>query len=306
AFADAGPFEGGSANPLNYPVNRLRVGNGQGFNTELPALGFPAGGLGPDNRVGAYIGDVWKIKPNFTLSIGLRYDRDTGRTDSDLPAIPELNTAFRGMGNPVQQANKNFAPQFGFAWDPKSNGKMVIRGGVGLYYENIIYNNVLFDRPYRLKTGAFGQTPYACFSGIASPVTVNTNPGSITPGAGVCNSAALKSPEVGGDATTGNTAGYIPVGQAIAPMMGFWQQYLSGNPLDLNAQNPNYISTGYLSGGLGVPLGMFAPGYKSPVSLQINIGIQREIRKGMVFSADFLRNVETRSLLGIDVNHDGS
>jgi hypothetical protein len=299
-------YPGGVTNPLNYPAARLRLGNGLGFSTLQPALGFPAGGLGPDNRLALYFGDNWKIKPNFTLTIGLRYDRDTGRTDSDLPAIPELNTAFPGMGNPVQQANKNFAPQFGFAWDPKSNGKMVIRGGVGLYYENIIYNNVLFDRPYRLKTGAFGQTPYACFSGIASPVTVNTNSGSIIPGDGVCNSAALKSPEVGGDATTGNTTGYIPVGQAIAPMMGFWQQYLAGNPLDLNAPNPNYISTGYLSGGLGVPLGMFAPGYKSPVSLQMNIGIQREIRKGMVFSADFLRNVETRSLLGIDVNHDGS
>ena len=37
----------------------------------------------------------------------------------------------------------------------------------------------------------------------------------------------------------------------------------------------------------------------------MNIGIQREIRHGMVFSADYLRNIETRSLLGIDVNHVG-
>ncbi len=46
AFAAAGPYPGGSANPLNYPVDRLRFGNGQGFSTENPALGFPAGGLG--------------------------------------------------------------------------------------------------------------------------------------------------------------------------------------------------------------------------------------------------------------------
>jgi hypothetical protein len=38
AFAAAGPYPSGSANPLNYPVNRIVVGNGQGFSTENPAL----------------------------------------------------------------------------------------------------------------------------------------------------------------------------------------------------------------------------------------------------------------------------
>jgi hypothetical protein len=37
----------------------------------------------------------------------------------------------------------------------------------------------------------------------------------------------------------------------------------------------------------------------------MNIGIQREVRHGMVFTADYLRNVETRSLIGVDVNHQG-
>jgi hypothetical protein len=47
AFAAAGPYPGGSANPLNYPVNRLVVGNGQGFSTEthfrLPGWRLGAG-----------------------------------------------------------------------------------------------------------------------------------------------------------------------------------------------------------------------------------------------------------------------
>jgi hypothetical protein len=74
--------------------------------------------------------------------------------------------------------------------------------------------------------------------------------------------------------------------------------------LDLKAPNPNYIGN-FLDAGLGVPLGVLAPDYKTPRSLQINFGIQREIRHGMVFSADYLRNVGTHSLLGIDINHDG-
>src|SRR5581483_2467515 len=168
-----GSFPGGASNPLNYPVQRLRVGNGQGFNTLDPALGFPAGGLGPDNRIGIYIGDSWKIKPNFTLSAGLRYDRDTGRTDSDLPADAAINAVFPGQGNRVKQANLNFAPQLGLAWDPKSNGKTVIRAGIGLFYENVIWNNVLFDRPLRLQTGAFNAVTSACFRGQPQPVPVS-------------------------------------------------------------------------------------------------------------------------------------
>src|ERR1700722_560569 len=146
------------------------VGNGQGYSTTEAALGYPAGGLGPDNRLSFYVGDTWKVLPNLTISPGLRWERDTGRTDSDLPAIPELNNAFPGYGNAVRQANDNFAPQLGLAWDPNSNGKTVIRAGAGLYYENVIYNNVLFDRPLRERNGAFLQTPAACFAGGAIPI----------------------------------------------------------------------------------------------------------------------------------------
>jgi hypothetical protein len=290
AFAAAGPFPGGTANPLNWPVNRLTVGNGQGFNTLEPALGFPAGGLGPDNRVGLYVGDSWKIKPNFTLSFGLRYDRDTGRTDSDLPADPTINAAFPGYGNRVQQANLNFAPQLGFAWDPKKNGKTVIRGGAGLYYENVIYNNVLFDRPLRLKTGAFNATNFACNNGVAAAIPVAG--GTLTPGVGSA-----------GPDFCGNNQ-YI--GSEIPAILSFWNQVKAGNPFNLHAPNPNYIGSLLAAGvGGGTAPDLFAPDYKTPRSLQINFGLQQEIRHGMVLSADYLRNVETRTLIGIDANRQG-
>lgn len=283
AFAATGPFPGGINNPLNYPVENVRYGNGLGFSTLDPALGFPAGGLGPDNRLGLYFGDSWKVRPNFTVSLGLRYDRDTGRTDSDLPADAAINAQFPGWGAPVKQPNKNFAPQLGIAWDPMKNGKTVIRGGVGLYYENVIYNNVLFDRPLRLTTGAFNQTPLGCSSGTPQKMLIKG--GTLTPDAGSC----------------GNN---IYVGNAIPAVLSTWAKYEAGNPLDLTAPNPNYVGNA-LAAGQNVAAGLFAPNYDSPRSLQINFGIQREIRHGMVLSADYLRNVETHSLLGIDINHAG-
>jgi hypothetical protein len=281
-FANGGSFPGGSANPLNWDVNRLRVGNGQGYSTLQAALGFPAGGLGPDNRIGLYVGDSWKIKPNLTLSYGLRYDRDTGRTDSDLPADPNINAAFPGYGNRVKQANLNFAPQIGFAWDPNKNGKTVVRGGVGLFYENVIWNNVLFDRPARLQTGAFNAVTSACLGGKAQPVPVSS--GTISP-VGICGNG-------------------VHIGDVIPQITSFWSQVLAGNTFDPKTPNPNYAGT-LLSLGLGQPAFLYAPTYQTPRSVQINFGIQREIRHGMIFSADYLRNIETHSLLAVDVNKVG-
>jgi hypothetical protein len=270
-----------ASNPLSYENQLTIIGTGQGFSTENPALGFPAGGLGPDNRVGLYIGDSWKIRHNLTLTAGLRWDRDTGRTDSDLGPIPELNAAFPGYGNRVRNPNTNFAPQLGIAWDPRSNGKTVIRAGIGLFYENVIFNNVLFDRPLRLKEGAFLFTPTVCFNG--SEVPVSTSQGNLSLAAGTCSE---------------------PIGESAQTIANFQSQIQSITPFNLKAPNAAYVGT-LLAAGQDVGLGLFAPNYRSPRSLQMNVGFQHEIRHGMVFSADYLRNVTTHLLLGIDVNHAG-
>ncbi len=241
------------------------VGDGQGYSTTQAALGYPAGGLGPDNRLAFYIGDTWKIRHNLTISPGLRWERDTGRTDSDLPAIPELNNAFPGFGNAVRQPNRNFAPQLGLAWDPSSNGKTVVRAGAGLYYENVIYNNVLFDRPLRERNGAFLQTPAACFAGNAEPIP--TTVGNIS-----VDSVQGSDPNSPNGSYCGDT-----IGNSAAALAAFQNTYQADTPFSLTNANPAFIGS-QLASGLNPAIGLFAPNYRSPRSLQLNIGFQHEIK----------------------------
>jgi Carboxypeptidase regulatory-like domain len=281
-------YPGNVPNPLNYLANTVFLGNGAGFETEKPSFGFPGGGLGPDNRISWYVGDSWKIKPNFTLTYGLRYVHDTGRTDSDLAPIQALaqfnNQFYSGLQNRVNDPALNFAPQLGFAWDPEKNGKTVIRGGIGLFYENSIWNNVLFDRPARLQNGTFLAFQPACLGG--TPVTFTLPGTSTTISPSFCNQ---------------------PIGQSQSAIAALQAQYQAAAQAVGSGPNPSYIGT-LLSdtGAGGSSTNLFYPGYRTPRSVQMNIGIQREIRKGTVFTADFLRNISTHTLLAVDTNHVGN
>jgi Carboxypeptidase regulatory-like domain len=304
------PFSGCDTNIADYPFAGGYLGNGQGFSTELPAFGYPAGGLF-DTRLEAYVGDSWKIKPNLTVNYGLRYLRDTGRTDSDLAPIPCSSTTLitcsgdllnqwgSGLGNRVRQPNLNFAPQIGFAWDPKGDGKTAIRGGGGLYYENNIFNNVSYDRSDKLATGLFNQTPY-----------LNCEPGA-APG-----SLAFAIPAPGGQQNAVTSVdGYdlatqvcfAPLGPssinaegAAKAVTDLQNQYIAATTaVGAAGQNPNFVGNTL---ELGYP---YYPNFRTARSYQMNIGVQREITKGGVLTVDYLRNIGLHFQMGVDVNHAG-
>jgi Carboxypeptidase regulatory-like domain len=263
------PFPNGNANPLNYPVDSVTLGNGQGFSSEKPAFGLPGGGLGPDNRFSWYIGDSWKARSNFTVTAGVRYVRDTGRTDSDIGHIAALdqfnNQFFSGLGNPVRQPNHNFAPQLGIAWDPRNNGKTVVRAGIGLFYENSVWNNNLFDRPARLEKGLFLGFQGAC------------------PGSAFCGQ---------------------PIGTVASDIIAAQQEFQATTLANGPAINGSFIGN-ILADNAATSTNLIAPNYQTPRSVQMNFGIQREIRPGTVVTVDYLRNVATHTLLIVDTNHVG-
>jgi hypothetical protein len=297
AVAAAGPFPGGAGNPLNWPVETVVLGNGNQFFTETPAFGFKGGGQ-HDNRFEWYLGDSWKMRSNLTLNYGLRYVRDTGRTDSDLAPIPcsavdssvfpnfpcpagqnILDQIQPGLGARIRQPNGNFAPQLGIAWDPRGNGKMAIRAGIGLYYENAIFNNILFDRPARLAKGLF--------NGVAEP----------------CPSGSLSLPN-GPAINTANLCG-VPIGTVAPQILALQQQFQAATAAAGASANPIFLGELLASSNFGTGTTMYAPNYRSPRSIQMNVGVQRQLGMNTVLSVDYVRNVAEHFLTSIDVNHVG-
>jgi hypothetical protein len=292
-FAQTGPFPGGDTNPLNYPVEYVTVSNGLGYVTPTPGFGLPAGSI-VYHRFAAYLGASSKFKRNVALTYGLRYAREPGRSDSKFPPIPQLNALMPGLGNRVRQPNANFAPQLGFAWDPTGKGKISIRGGIGLFYENVLTIVAPLDALYRAPMGdVFLQSPIACNT-TATPQPVPIPGGALEPT--FCSTMA-------GGIPTNNP---VAIGMVAGQIATFQKLYQADSPFNLNAPNPNYAGS-LLQNKFGFGLGtnMYDPNYRTPRSVEMNIGVQREIRRGMVFSADFVRNVQTHYFLGIDENQTG-
>jgi hypothetical protein len=93
-FANINDYSAGT--PSNY---RVQTGNGHLVFWERTVAGF--------------IEDDIRLKPNFSVTLGLRYYYQNYFND-----IPT-----------------NFAPRFGFAWAPFRKGKTIVRGGTGLFYD---------------------------------------------------------------------------------------------------------------------------------------------------------------------------
>ena len=291
------------ADPTQYAANYIIMGNGEGYFTEKSGFNLPSGGQ-DDWRTGLYLGDSWKVSPRLTVNFGMRWDRDTGRTDSDLAPMPcsdaisafgsaapctsgnLLDSLAPGLAATVRQPNVNLAPQGGFAYDLTGSGKTVIRGGLGLYYENSIFNNTLFDRPGKLKTGLFNSEAY-----LGGPYG---------------NTLALPG---GGDITSFDNIPFStlfsePVSQSGPELAKLQAYYQTQTAAAGAAANPSYIPYNLTNAAYGDSI--YAPAYRSPRSVQINIGVQRQLWQGGVLSADYLRNINTHFQQAIDANHVGA
>jgi hypothetical protein len=137
--------------------------------------------------------DTWKIRPNFTLNLGLRYQLngvpyETSGNFSNLLQDPgsfatgqaiTFSTVGPGSGHSLYQPDyKDIEPRIGFSWDPWKDGKTAVRAGFGIFHDRTFGNafgNARADPPFQASytnfPGAFinGETINNAFSSGTFP-----------------------------------------------------------------------------------------------------------------------------------------
>lgn len=208
--------------------------------------------------------DTWRIRPNFTLDYGVRYQyfipvRDANnvltsfdpalynRADSPACRTAACATFIRGTGNELNgiavadstsrfgraispSDKNNFSPRIGISWDPFKSGKTIVRAGYGFYYDQVLVG--IFEQ------NAFVNPPFN-------------------------NRATFSGAGVGFSNPTGGTLGDLPARDLIAS----------------------------------------AADFQTPEIQQWSLGIQRELRRNLVAEISYVGTKGDHLIRPLDINY---
>ncbi len=153
------------------------------------AAGRPEGAVANFDvrQYGFYVQDAWSPNDRMTFTLGLRADLPS----VDKPATNDALVSDLGINTGVSPNGKLWSPRLGFNWDPKGDGGMIVRGGVGVFsgrppyvWVSNAFVNTGLEQLDLVCTGAqvpaftldTAATPRACAGGAgAAPAAATIN-----------------------------------------------------------------------------------------------------------------------------------
>jgi hypothetical protein len=260
---DFGSFTPVSGFPSLSPVQAYGAGIPQDF---IQGIGNPKDSF-TNKPLGVFWQDSWRATPQFTLNYGVRYDIEFPPQFAAPSALAGAAYQQLGLQKGIQTDTNNIQPRVGFAWDPKGNGKSVIRGSYGMFYDHPLLGlYFLGDASDGSKSGQllfFGSSP--C-NAASTPSPLNLNASNVFQG------------------SLGN-ANCFP--QSV-PAFGY-----EANQQQFNAFLPNslFINQGYITNGLPLisqPFGY--PQSKNFVyaySQQANLAFEQDLGAGYALTLSY-------------------
>src|SRR5207244_3455527 len=243
-----------------------------------------------------------------TLSYGMSYQYETNLGNHDLDH-PALLSAFIPLGRSKKDKN-NFAPSAGFAWDIKNDGKTVIRGGAGIYYDTILFVTRLLERPllgpagdgrlsiptaFFVNTNTFTRLPAL----PASLAVFNLFSNAINPAVGARLDIRNNSQIPGAPTLPSKFTGQNLL-DALAAQVPILQATLAAGAA-AGFSSVQFVKSSQLPGTL------LDPNLETPYSEQFTIGVQRQLGNTMAVSVDFVQRNRVHNTQGlgaaIDYNH---
>jgi hypothetical protein len=230
------------------------------------------------NTLRLFFQDTWRLHPRLTLNYGLGWSIDRNLNyDLAKPALLAPILGADGLG-PTQKQWKNFSPVLGLAWAPSREGKTVVRAGGGIFYDFLFPPNLDGERALLGPPSLGRQT----FSGSSIP---NTLPGIPEVPVGTL----LNFPNTPPRFTGANLLTILPSIRA-----SLLERVRNSDPSVRAIQV-------FKQGGL------FPSKYPSWSAQHANIGVQREIARDFVLSADFVyRHFVHLGIGSPDMNHFNS
>ena len=170
-FAPGGTCGTGTCSDL---ANYIDDFTGTGTSQLSKSFGNPRLSI-PTSQQAYYFQDSWKVRPNFTLEYGVRYEYQPPDAENGL-AFPAINratalTAPFETRVPAKPYRNAWGPRLGFSYAPKffeplfGENKTVIRGGAGVFYDTFFTNisdNTAASVPNTLGGNLFGAQPPGC------------------------------------------------------------------------------------------------------------------------------------------------